>query len=64
MAEVYPPRLEGWWKVAMGAMDICAAVVEGMVPSEGGEVGALGGMWLVGRLGDLDMYVAEVGRHV
>ena len=35
-----------------------------MVPSERGEVGALSGMWLVGRLGDLDMDVAEVGRHV
>ena len=35
-----------------------------MVPSEGSEVGALGGMWLVGRLGDLDVDVAEVGWHV
>ncbi len=35
-----------------------------MVPSEGGEVGALGGMGLVGRLGDFDMDVAEVGWHV
>ena len=35
-----------------------------MVPSEGGEVGALSGMWLVGRLGDLNMDVAEVGWHV
>jgi hypothetical protein len=30
VAEVYPPRLEGWWEVAMGTMDMCAAVVEGI----------------------------------
>ncbi len=35
-----------------------------MVPSERGEAGALSGMWLVGRLSDFDMDVAEVGRHV
>ena len=35
-----------------------------MVPSERGETGALSGMWLVGRLSDFDMDVAEVGRHV
>ena len=35
-----------------------------MVPSERGEAGALSGMWLVGRLSDLDMDVAEVGWHI
>ena len=59
----------------MGTMDLCAAVVEGicmvegtmdlcMVPSERAEVGALGGVGLVGRLSDLDIDVAEVGWHV
>ena len=35
-----------------------------MVPSERGEAGALGCVWLIGRLSDFDVYVAEVGRHV
>ena len=35
-----------------------------MVPSERGEAGALSGKWLVGRLSDFNMDVAEVGQHV
>ncbi len=68
MADVYPPRLG----VVVGSCNGyhgCMCCGGGgywccMVPSEGGEVGALSGMWLVGRLGDLNMDVAEVGWHV
>ncbi len=63
-ADVYPPRLGVLEEVAMGTMDVCAAVVEGMVPSERGEAGAMGRIWLIGRLSDFDVDVAEVGRHV
>ena len=35
-----------------------------MVPSERGEAGAMGRIWLIGRLSDFDVDVAEVGRHV
>jgi hypothetical protein len=27
VAELYPPRQERWWEVAMGTMALCAAVV-------------------------------------
>ena len=36
----------------------------GMVPSERGEAGALGCIWLIGRLSDFDVDVAEVWWHV
>jgi hypothetical protein len=35
-----------------------------MAPSERGEAGSLGCIWLIGRLSDFDVDVTEVGRHV
>ena len=39
-----------WWRV--------------LLLYERGEAGAMGRIWLIGRLSDFDVDVAEVGRHV